>query len=292
MVSAAPFRIAGYLPDYRAATFDVEATGGLTDLFLFSAEPTATGRLEFSRLDPFPWNVLRDLQERAGVRLILCVGGWGRSEHFAVVARSEALREEFTRAAVAFCRERGLNGLDLDWEHPASAAEEEAYADLLADLRRAFEPHALELSLTLAAWQRLPSRAFDVVDWVQIMSYDHPGPHSTFESARADTEKLLAAGAPVGKLVLGLPFYGRDPTERQRTLGYRDILARFSPEPHIHEIDNLFFNGPELIRRKTEFALEAGLAGVMFWELGQDASGADSLLGVIRSTVSAGAPRR
>jgi len=69
--------------------------------------------------------------------------------------------------------------------------------------------------------------------------------------------------------------------------------GHFSPEPHVNEIDNLFFNGPELIRRKTEFALEAGLGGVMFWELGQDASGTESLLGVIRSTVNAGAsPRR
>jgi hypothetical protein len=58
-VSAAPFRIAGYLPDYRAATFDVEAARGLTDLFLFSAEPTATGQLEISRLEPFPWKVFR-----------------------------------------------------------------------------------------------------------------------------------------------------------------------------------------------------------------------------------------
>jgi hypothetical protein len=64
-VSAAPFRIAGYLPDYHAATLDVEAARGWTDL-------------------------------------------------------------------------------DLDWEHPSNPAEEEAYADLLAHLRRAFDPHVAD----------------------------------------------------------------------------------------------------------------------------------------------------
>jgi hypothetical protein len=48
--------------------------------------------------------------------------------------------------------------------------------------------------------------------------------------------------------------------------------------------------GRDHVRRKTEFALKAGLAGVMFWELGQDAAGDGSLLKVIRSTVASWSP--
>ena len=88
------FRIAGYLPDYRAAAFDTKAARGLTDLFVFSAEPTATGQLEEARLDRFPWTKLQELRTGAGVRLILCVGGWGRSAHFPAVAGSPRLRQE------------------------------------------------------------------------------------------------------------------------------------------------------------------------------------------------------
>lgn len=286
MNGEASFRIAGYLPDYRAAGFDPEAAKGLTDLFLFSAEPSADGRLDFSRLDGFPWAALQEFKAREGVRLHLCVGGWGRSTHFPVVAGSGPRREEFVRSALRFCLERELDGLDLDWEHPANEAEEEAYADLMEDLRRGFEPHGLVLSLTMAGWQRVPRRAFAAVDWVQVMSYDHPGAHSTFEAAEAEVRKLILSGVPTEKLVLGLPFYGRDMTKRERTMSYRDILERYRPEPNVNEVDNLFFNGPELIRRKTEFALEAGLAGVMFWELGQDATGDRSLLKVICSTVA------
>lgn len=282
---APPFRIAGYLPDYRAAALELDAARGLTDLFIFSSEPTATGQLDLSRLDRFPWDTLQDLRSNHGLRLLLCVGGWGRSTHFAAVAGSDVLRQVFVQDAVRICLEKGLDGLDLDWEHPANEREEQSYADLVLDLRRGFDPHGLRLSLTLAAWQHIPARAFEAVDWIQIMSYDHPGPHATFDSAEADLRKLLAAGAPAHKLTLGLPFYGRDRTQRNRTMSYRDILARFQPGPHLNEVDNLYFNGPDLIRRKTVFALEQRLAGVMFWELGQDAPGDASLLRVIRTTV-------
>jgi chitinase len=284
--TASAFRIGGYLPDYRAAQFHPETIVGLTDLFLFSAEPTATGQLDRSRLDRFPWATLHDLQRSQGIRLLLCVGGWGRSTHFAAVSASEPLRREMVASAVQICLEKGLDGLDLDWEHPANQNEQQGYADLLVDLHRAFQPHGLVLSLTMAAWQSIPQQAFDAVDLVQIMAYDHPGPHSTFNAARTDVQTLIATGAPATKLILGLPFYGRDKTNRQRTMSYRDIAAQYRPEPHVNEVDNLYFNGPELIREKTEFAIQAGLAGVMFWEWGQDAAGDQSLLKVIHSTVT------
>ena len=123
-----------------------------------------------------------------------------------------------------------------------------------------------------------------------MLSYDHPGAHSTFEAAEAEMRKLIAAGVPPNQLILGLPFYGRDITNRRRTMSYRDILERYRPDPDVNEVDNVFFNGPGLIRRKTELALKAGLAGVMFWELGQDAAGDGSLLKVIRSTVASRSP--
>jgi hypothetical protein len=95
-------------------------------------------------------------------------------------AISAELRQEFVRSAVRLCLEKELDGLDLDWEHPANQAEQESYADLMVDLRRGFEPHGLILSLTMAGWQQVPQRALAAVDRVQLLSYDHPGAHSTF----------------------------------------------------------------------------------------------------------------
>ena len=284
-IEPSSFRVVGYLPDYRAAEFELGAARGLTDLIVFSAEPTATGQLDLSRLKNMPWAKLRDFKTRERVRLMLCVGGWDRSTHFPAVASSDLIRQEFVKAVVRVCLDERLDGVDLDWEHPKNEVEQEGYAKLLAELHRAFESHGLVLSVTLAAWQKLPPKTFDAVDWVNVMSYDNPGRHSTFEAAQADVQKLVDAGAPRGKITLGLPFYGRDVMKPERTLTYREIVAKHRPKPAVDVIDGIYFNGPETIARKTKYSLDAGLAGVMVWELGQDASGDQSLLKVIRTVV-------
>lgn len=278
-----PFRLAGYLPDYRAASFDPVAARSLTDLIVFSGEPTSSGELDLSRLKKIPWAKLRSFKTRERIRLMLCVGGWGRSTHFATVSTTDSKRAKFVEAVTRFCLNERFDGIDLDWEHPKNAEEQEGYAKLLADLRTAFEPHGLTLSVTVAGWQKLPAKAFEVVDWVNVMAYDHSGKHSTFEGAKADVEKLMAAGAPARKITLGLPFYGRDTAQRERAMAYRDIVAKHKPEPELDEVGTLYFNGPAMVKRKTEYAIEAHLAGVMVWELGQDAPGEQSLLKVIRS---------
>jgi GH18 family chitinase len=119
------------------------------------------------------------------------------------------------------------------------------------------------------------------------MAYDNDGRHSTPEAAEQAVQSLVDRGVPPEKIVLGLPFYGRGVKDRDRTLTWREIVAKHRPAATLDEVDGVYFNGPETIRRKTRFALQKKLAGVMVWELGQDASGNDSLLQVIRNSVAA-----
>lgn len=286
----AHFRVAGYLPDYRAASYDLNEARRLTDLIVFSAEPSPGGKIDLSRLKSVPWDKLRAFKTRQRVRLILCVGGWGRSAGFAAVASSEAGRNAFAKNAVRLCLDERLDGVDLDWEHPKDAAEQQGYARLLAELRAAFKPHGLALSVTMAGWQKLPKEAFEAVDWVQLMAYDHDGKHSTFDAAKTEAASLLGRGVPKEKVVLGMPFYGRHVKRRDQALSYREIVVKHRLDPATDEVDGVYFNGPATIRRKAEYAVEAGLGGVMVWELGQDAAGERSLLRVVRE--AADRPRK
>ena len=275
------FRIAGYLPDYRMDAFDADQTDGLTDLIVFSAEPTETGILNLSRLAGAPWPELRRCKTEHRVRLLLAIGGWERSKHFAAVAASSELRATFVTDVVEHCLSLRLDGVDLDWEHPDGADQERSYGQLMSELRASFEPHGLMLSVTIAGWQQLPDDAIRAVDWVNVMAYDHDGRHSTYDNAVQEVQSLVSRGVPAGKITFGLPFYGRHVTERNTTRTWREIVATDKPADDVDEINGVYFNGPLTIRRKTRFARDTKLAGVMFWELGQDAPGDASLLDVI-----------
>ncbi|HWL10306.1 MAG TPA: glycoside hydrolase family 18 protein, partial [Planctomicrobium sp.] len=212
----ASFRVVGYLPDYRARKFDPDQAAFLTDLILFAAEPTPDGGIDLGNLKNAPWESFETARSRHGVRLFLCLGGWGRSDHFSRAVLSPAARTRLVISIVNLLRQKRLDGLDLDWEHPKGAAEQAAYAILLEELKNAFRPHGLKLSLTIAPWKEIPSRGYAAADWIQLMCYDYGQRHSTFEQAKKDVQTWIDKGIPPEKLVLGLPFYGRNIEDRKK----------------------------------------------------------------------------
>jgi len=281
VVTAGPPRLVGYLPYWATSTLEAGRHPGLTDLMLFSGEPRADGSLDASRLDKTPWGKVAAMRA-SGTRVHLCLGGWGRSRHFAAVTSDPKRRARFVAEVARFCAERDLDGVDLDWEHPRGAAELAAYGLLIDELKAALAPRRGEVTLTLAGAGQLPPGGGRRADRVQLMAYDMPGRHATAEAAKARAEALIAAGVPADRLVLGVPFYGRGVTERDRTLPYREILARHSPRPEQDDADGLHFNGPATMARKAAWVRERGLGGVMAWELTQDAPGEASLLQALR----------
>ncbi|MBL8813289.1 MAG: glycoside hydrolase family 18 protein [Planctomycetaceae bacterium] len=274
------FRIVGYLPDYRMSDFDLSPCKVLTDLYLFSAEVSPDGSLSLDRLRNAPWSRLQSFKTTHRVRLVLCIGGWDRSSGFGPMATSTQARKRFIESVRATCLEKRLDGIDIDWEHPQNEAEQGAYAQLLIELAESLHSHGLQVSVTMASWQTIPSKGLEAVDAVNIMSYDHDGRHSTFEAAQADIEKVITLGATPDQINLGVPFYGRSLSDRNKALTWAELADQV--KPGFDEHDGVYFNGPETIRRKTRMAKDKGLGGVMIWELGQDVTGKNSLLTVIR----------
>ena len=278
------FRIVGYLPEYRVADLDREAIRSLTDLIFFSVFPEAAGKFGSQVLDdPATQKLLKEVREQK-IRLHLCVGGWDRSKGFPELAETADSRQQFAAGALAFCREHEFAGIDLDWEHPADEAQQTNYGLLLQELARVFHAEQKEVSLAMAGWQQLSDKAFESVDGVNLMSYDGPGRHATFEQAVQEIESLRKRKVPAAKIRLGVPFYGRGIQDRDKVLTYSQILQQHRPKPAVNEVADLFYNGPELIRKKTKWARGQKLGGIMIWEIGQDARGKESLLGVIRQS--------
>lgn len=272
-------RIVGYLPDYRMADFTSDRLAGVTDLIAFSATVTADGRIDASRIPAGQLTRMRIWKRDLGLRLLLCVGGWERSQGFAKVSTDAVLRASFVEQSVRLCIEERFDGLDLDWEHPEGAEQQTAYGELLAEMRRAFDEKRLQLSIAVAPWQQLPKQAWQAPHRIHLMAYDNPGRHATLEDAGHAIRKMLRAGVQSHQLVLGIPLYGRGVVNRDQVKTWAQISTE-NPDPAQDQLGDLYFNGPATVATKAKLAKR--LAGVMVWELGQDAVGERSLVRRIR----------
>jgi GH18 family chitinase len=285
------FLIIGYLPDYRVARFDPEDAKLVTDLIYFAVEPSAAGDAGLGRIKPESLALFKRIKAKYGTRLHLCLGGWNRSKGFPQLAASAEARKRLIAQLTDFCRTNGFDGVDVDWEHPTKPNELRDHAKLLTEMHLALSPHKLSLSIALAGWQELSPEAIQAVDFVHLMAYDTQGKHSTLEFAKSDLDRLVKKGLPFEKICLGVPFYGRKITDPARSMTYGEIVNRYHPPADVNEVDGIYFNGPALIEQKTKLALARKLAGIMIWELGQDAAGDAKLLPTIRKVIDADAPK-
>ena len=283
-----PFQVVAYVPEYRIGALDPAVGAMVSDLIFFSLEPRADGSLSTTHLDPSTLTKLHEIKKRRHTRLLVAFGGWNRSSGFPAVAGNAAARERFAANVARFCVDQQLDGADMDWEHPANAKENRDYAALLTELKRIFQPKGLIVTTALADWQDPGKAAYDAVDRIHVMAYDHSGPrHSTLEHAKADLDRFVARGVPKEKLLLGVPFYGRGMNNRQVEAVYADIVRKYRPARDSDEAGDIYFNGIDTIQKKTRYARDHGFGGVMIWELGQDSAGAaTSLLRAIGDVVS------
>ena len=280
------FLVAGYLPEWELGHADRATVALLDQLIFFSIKPRPDGQLDTGRA---PAESLRKLDKlRAGdsPRLLLSVGGWGRSRGFAPMAGSDSARATFVKALAKYCRENHFAGADFDWEFPKGKAEQATCDRLLVDTKAAFASQGLALSVAVIASQQFSRDAIAAVDRFHLMSYDHGGAeHSSLQQARDDVRSLVAHGVPPEKILLGVPFYGR--TRRGQSLGWAQIVARFHPAANADSADIYSFNGPDTMAKKVRLAREEKLGGLMIWEIGQDVAPdqPDSLLGALRRAI-------
>ena len=273
------FVVAGYLPDYRMATWSKQ-TAGLTDVIYFGMSMQPDGVFDTSQVSPEHLAKLRQLKAKTNCRLLFTVGGWEKSAGFARLVSDQQRRTAFIEDAYAYCQRNGFDGIDFDWEHPEGAEQIEGLARLLRETHAKFSPNRLIVTIAQAGWQDLGKDVYDSVDRVHLMAYDHSFPQATIPKAKQDVQRLIAAGCPRNKIVLGLPFYGRDKSENAKT--YAQLLPQAS-DPASDVVNGFAFNSADTITAKTRMAKQGKLAGVMIWELGQDATGDRSLLNAIRS---------
>lgn len=280
-----PFRVIGYLPTYSIGSVDLEMGKYLTDIAYFSLEPNANGLLETSTFDPKTHQKLMDIKKIHGVNLILCLGGWGRSEHFNTISKTPEARKRFIASLKDFCISKSFDEVNYDWEFPEGEAQIDQYSQLLLDSKALLKNLDIKVTIAISSHGKLSKEAYEAVDYTYIMSYDHGAQHSTLSDAITDTERQVVHGSPIHKLCLGVPFYGRKMSNVSQSLTYRDLI-KISPQEQGDIIDGFYFNNKDTLSKKVKYAIDSKLGGIMIWEIGQDASGDLSLLQHIHHAIS------
>ncbi len=270
--ATAEILVIGYLPEYQP--FNTQTASCLTDLIFFSLEPTADGHLDTSRLSSDRLSQLQETRSlysvNGNLRVHVSLGGWGRNGGFPSMVVDPVLRQNFVQELDAFMRQNGFYGVDYDWEFPETPVETQGYVDLVRETKQALSAWGGLVTVTLYPKEEMDPTPFLTADRIHLMSYDRGTRHATFEQARADVELFLRLGVPPEKLVLGIPFYGRETVEPYTAYTYAEIVRLNQPPPEVDEVAGIFFNGIETVQRKTCLAGDLDLAGVMIWEIGQD----------------------
>jgi len=258
----AQYRVAGYYPMWNKSFLP---PGGInysavTHIFHAFDWPNADGSIASgeSGVD----TALINTTHRASRKIVLSLGGAGATQaaNFATVAADSNLRKTFAANVVSWITSRHYDGVDLDWEGPANAADKANEVSLVKQLRAALQAADSSLLLTMAVgaspWSgqwRDYSTLEQYVDWFNAMEYDFHGSWSSLAGHNAPlyagTDPLTdpdyysidlsyqylvgTRGISKSKILLGMPFYGKSfgtsvlytSYTGEQDLAYRDILS-------------------------------------------------------------------
>ncbi|CAK5284354.1 unnamed protein product [Mycena citricolor] len=171
------------------------------------------------------------------LKVLLSIGGWtySQSGHFSFVT-SNATRAQFVSSAQQMIEDYGFDGIDINFDYPATAAQGQGFADLFTELRTAFDALAVkkgdatpyELTAAVAAgyanYQHLVIPQMDAaLSYWNLMAYDYSGTWFTFADNLANVyggartnastdvaiKYYVASGASASKINMGIPLYGQ-----------------------------------------------------------------------------------
>ncbi|CAL1299588.1 unnamed protein product [Larinioides sclopetarius] len=208
------------------------------------------------------------------LKTIVAIGGWNEgSTRYSNMASSPATRKIFVDSAVEFVKKYGFNGLDMDWEYPATRGgkpeDKQNFVALLRELKTEFQKHNLLLTAAVSAGKHTIDEAYDIpqvsqyLDFINVMCYDYHGGWESFTGhnaplyARPDDNKenqmlnlnfsinyWISKGAPREKLILGMGLYGRSFTlQRAEVNGFNaSAPQKGRAGPYTREPGSLGYN--------------------------------------------------
>lgn len=224
-------RIVGYYPSWirttlPAAKIRFQDITTIAHAFIW---PRSDGSLDMYSDLVYPEMISK--AHTAGVKVVISIGGWGQCDGFAPMAATAATRKIFIDNVIAFMKQQGYDGIDLDWEYPTGSAQRNTFTQLVREFRQAFDAAhpAWTISFVVPSGQYSGTTfdyaaVLDAVTWIGCMTYDfhgawtnHAGHNAPLYAPGGEAEGsiddsvlyLKRLGIPASQLLVGVPFYGR-----------------------------------------------------------------------------------
>jgi len=213
-------------------------------------------------------------------KILLSFGG--RNDFFIPLVEDTTKLHNYLIDFKSLCLDYGLDGADLDWEHPESQEQKEAAGIFAKKMHALFKTDDLLLTQAIIWYNLGHMKAVEpYLDYINVMIYDNFGLfnlHSPYSQFTHYVDNILESGIPKEKILAGLPFYGYFTLADWSKKGgsaYFNILNTYKPyigEDLAVRPDgvSISFDGVVKIWKKCAYALEKDLAGVMIWETWMD----------------------
>jgi GH18 family chitinase len=254
----------------------------LTDIMYFALEPTEKGTFSESSLPTSHLQRLIYLKRQTKSRIILSVKS--DPKKLSAIFANARLRKQFIESLKKICLKYKFDGIDVDYESPQTALDVFQFSKLILEATTVFHKSGLQVTLVQYPKINLGRKTYEHIDRVHLISFDHEHSEAaTVYQARKDIEKLVQVGCPPEKIILGIPFFGRD--RKGNSIAYSEIVRQRLPRYSPGESGPYSYNSARTIQEKIDLVYSSGLGGIMIWELGQDAKGQQSLLKAISEGV-------
>jgi chitinase len=174
---------------------------------------------------------------KAGVKVILSLGGWGWDKQFAAMVSKREAEDRYVKSVMEMVDTYNYDGIDLDWEYPDTREEVAGFERLAKRFRKQLDnlgarkkrpmvqTMAAAASTNTLKWLS-NELLLETMDWVNVMTYDmagewtdYAGHHSPMfastkqpgspRSSELSMKYLIERGMPANRLALGIPLYGK-----------------------------------------------------------------------------------
>ena len=245
---------------------------------------------------------LREIVTQAhkdGTKVFIAVGGWSYQNKplqpiFETVAVSDEKRNLLIENICRFVTEYGLDGVELDWEHP-NANSIADYEKLVVELKAALDLQDKELTAALnGAWSAtegpevsklITDICLESFSFINVMAYDmNNEAHSPIWFAETSIKYWLNRGVPADIIVLGMPLYARPSWLQYRHLVEANPHYAYSDYAPTVPLES-YYNGLNTLREKTVIALKQA-GGVMLFDVNEDSEGENSIISMINDILS------